>query len=123
MKNRFSDYQAIDASTPLKKEKEGTATRALFWGVSAALLMKLAVYLVYSGSYGVQTPLRALFTAQEATEVRIEYYLDDERAADLKPDTAEWLAFHDALMEEAGYDAAALRANPLAKVTFVAYDV
>ena len=108
-------------ATPTKESKDNLA-RGIFWSVSAAVLFVLSAYFIYSGYFGVEIPLITFIAASEPQAVRIEYSIDDERANDLVPNTAEWTAFHDALIEEAGYNAEALRANPLATVTFVAYD-
>merc|ERR1719410_1669949 len=46
----------------------------------------------------------------------------DDLTEPIKPGTKAWTAFHDELIEEAGYNPNDLRKNPYATVTFVAYD-
>jgi len=113
-------YSSINV--PLKKEQKDTS-RALFYGFSAVVLLVLSAYFIYSGYFGEEIPLIAFLTSSnKAQSIRIEYNLEDERAVNLVPNTQEWISFHDDLITEAGFDATALRANPEATVTFVAYD-
>lgn len=108
-------YQSID--------KEKSKTKGLALGAAAASLLFGSAYFLYSGAYGVETPLHSFFAneEQQAQSIRIEYNMDDMPLG-IKPNTPEWTAYHDMLMNTAGYDAKALRANPNAEVSFIAHD-
>ena len=106
-------YQSID--------KETSKTKGVALAAGAASLLFGSAYFLYSGVYGTQTPLHSFFTNETPEAIRIEYYMDDMPEG-LKPNTPEWTAYHDDLMTAAGYDAQALRSNPNADVSFIAYD-
>lgn len=109
-------YQSID--------KEHSKTKGALLGATAISLLFGSAYFLYSGAYGTQTPLHSFFTddiIDSTDEIRIEYSIDDMPEG-IKPNSAQWVAYHNELLTAAGYDADALRNNPDADVSFIAYD-
>lgn len=114
-------YEAIQSVS----KKKSANNRIIAYGLISLLFTSLSVYFLYSGYYGLSTPLSHLLRmgprSSPKTNIRIEYYMDD-LTEPIKPGTKAWTAFHDELIEEAGYNPNDLRKNPYATVSFVAYD-
>lgn len=112
-------YDAI--SIPTKSTNTfDKLTRNVLTTIFAVLTFVATGYFLYSGFFVVNSGSVSRIRLS-SEPIIIEFDMDDASDS-LVPLSESWLKFHDELLENAGYDAAELNANPSVDVSFIAYD-
>jgi hypothetical protein len=114
--NKHATYSSIDIPV---KQKANNSIRNIIIAMGSLLVTFLSAYFLYSGYFVMNSG--SVSRIRLSTEpIVIEFDSDD--MSNVHPGSQAWIAFHDKLIADAGYNVQEVRSNPDISVTFVAYD-